>query len=155
MTALAGAPSTRIIHWKAINWSTVEDQVRRLQLRIAKAIKLGRFAKAKALQWILTHSFYAKLLAVKRVTENKGKRTPGIDGITWKTDKQKIEAACAISRKGYKSQPLRRIHILKKNGKKRIIGKPGIISLSLLNSSCRLMEGTPCKSFTLADVMRA
>jgi hypothetical protein len=69
MTALAGAPSTRIIHWKAINWPTIEDQVKRLQLRIAKAIKIGRYAKAKALQWLLTHSFSAKLLAIKRVTQ--------------------------------------------------------------------------------------
>jgi N-terminal domain of reverse transcriptase len=35
-------------------------------VRIAKAIKLGRHGKAKAIQWILTHSYYAKLLAVKR-----------------------------------------------------------------------------------------
>ena len=85
MTAVAGAPSTRIIHWKAINWSTVEDHVSRLQLRIAKAIKIGRYAKAKALQWLLTHSFFAKLLAIKRVTQNTGKRTPGVDGVIWKT----------------------------------------------------------------------
>lgn len=53
MTATAGAPSTTI-HWKTIIWSTVEYEVRRLQLRIAKAIKIGRYAKAKALQWLLT-----------------------------------------------------------------------------------------------------
>jgi len=58
MTALAGAPSTRIISWKTIIWSEVEDQVKRLQLRIAKAIKIGQYCKVKALQWILTHSFY-------------------------------------------------------------------------------------------------
>ena len=75
--------------------ATVEYEVRRLQLRIAKAIKIGRYAKAKALQWLLTHSFSAKLLAVRRVTQNAGKRTPGIDGIVWKTDKQKINAAMA------------------------------------------------------------
>jgi N-terminal domain of reverse transcriptase len=57
MTATAGAPSTKIINWKTINWSTVENQVSRLQLRIAKAIKIGRYSKAKALQWLLTHSF--------------------------------------------------------------------------------------------------
>lgn len=84
MTAFAGAPLTRTIQWKAINWNTVEYEVKRLQLRIAKAIKIGRYAKAKALQWLLTHSFYGKLLAVKRVTQNTGKRTPGIDGVVWK-----------------------------------------------------------------------
>ena len=82
MTATAGAPSTTI-HWKAIIWSTVEYEVRRLQLRIAKAIKIGRHAKAKALQWLLTHSFYGKLLAIKRVTQNNGRRTPGVDRVVW------------------------------------------------------------------------
>lgn len=124
MTAVAGAPSTRFTHWKVIDWKTVEDQVNRLQLRIAKAIKLGRYAKAKALQWLLSHSFFAKLLAIKRVTQNTGKRTPGVDGIIWKTDKQKMNAAYALKRKGYKAQPLRRIYIPKKNGKPRPLGIP-------------------------------
>lgn len=124
MTASAGAPSTKKFHWKTIIWSTVEYEVRRLQLRIAKAIKIGRYAKANALQWLLTHSFYGKLLAVKRVTQNKGKRTPGIDGVVWKTDKQKMNAVLALSRKGYQAQPLRRIYIPKKNGKLRPLGIP-------------------------------
>jgi RNA-directed DNA polymerase len=124
MTAIAGAPSTRKILWKTIIWSTVEYEVRRLQLRIAKAIKIGRYAKAKALQWLLTHSFYGKLLAVKRVTQNAGKRTPGVDGVVWKSDKQKINAAHALSRKGYQAKPLRRIYIPKKNGKLRPLGIP-------------------------------
>jgi RNA-directed DNA polymerase len=119
MTATAGAPSTRIIHWKSIDWKTAEDQVRRLQLRIAKAIKIGRYAKAKALQWLLTHSFFAKILAIKRVTKNTGRRTPGIDRVIWKTDRQKATAVHELRRKGYKAQPLRRIYIPKKNGKLR------------------------------------
>lgn len=124
MTATTGAPSANKTLWKAINWSAVEKEVRRLQLRIAKAIKLGRYAKAKALQWLLTHSFYGKLLAVKRVTQNSGKRTPGVDRIIWKTDQQKINAANALKRKGYVAQPLRRIYIPKKNGKLRPLGIP-------------------------------
>ena len=124
MTAIAGAPSTRFTHWKTIDWKTVEDQVNKLQLRIAKAIKIGRYAKAKALQWLLTHSFFAKLLAIKRVTQNTGKRTSGVDGIVWKTDKQKMNAAYNLKRKGYKAQPLRRIYIPKKNGKLRPLGIP-------------------------------
>ncbi len=124
MTATAGAPLTKHIHWKTIIWSTVESEVKRLQMRIAKAIKMGRYAKAKALQWMLSHSFYAKLLAVKRVTQNTGKRTPGIDGVVWKTDKQKMEAVYALRTKGYRAQPLRRIYIPKKNGKLRPLGIP-------------------------------
>lgn len=126
MTANAGAPSTTI-HWKTIIWSTVEYEVRRLQLRIAKAIKIGRHAKAKALQWLLTHSFYGKLLAIKRVTQNNGRRTPGVDGIVWKTDNQKIKAVHVLSRRGYKTQPLRRIYIPKKNGKLRPLGIPTMV----------------------------
>ena len=55
--------------WDAIDWRPIEKYVRRLQMRIAKATAEERWGKVKALQWLLTHSFYAKLLAVKRVTE--------------------------------------------------------------------------------------
>jgi RNA-directed DNA polymerase len=127
MTALnVGAPSARTIYWKLINWGAVESHVRRLQLRIAKAIKIGRYCKAKALQWLLTHSFYAKLMAIKRVTQNKGKHTPGVDRVIWKTDEQKIQAAKTLKRRGYKSLPLRRIYIPKKNGKLRPLGIPAM-----------------------------
>jgi RNA-directed DNA polymerase len=118
------APETKLTHWKSINWKHVKQKVMSLQLRIAKAIKEGRHNKAKALQWVLTHSFSAKLLAVKRVTENSGKRTPGTDGVRWKTPVQKLRAALSLIRKGYKALPLRRLFILKKNGKKRPLGIP-------------------------------
>jgi RNA-directed DNA polymerase len=93
-------------------------------MRIAKAVKKGRHGKAKALQWILTHSFYAKALAVKRVTSNKGKKTPGVDGVLWKTAKDKINAVLSLTQRGYKTKPLRRIYIPKKNGKKRPLSIP-------------------------------
>lgn len=126
MTArkLPGAPSTKFTDWTLIKWKTVENTVRRLQLRIAKAIKQEHYNRAKALQWLLTHSFFAKLMAIKRVTHNRGKNTPGVDGIIWKTPKQKICAVKALKRKGYKSKPLRRIYIPKKNGKLRPLGIP-------------------------------
>jgi len=123
-TQTVGAPSAKIINWKLIKWSEVKDHVRRLQMRIAKAIKIGRYGKVKALQWLLTHSFYAKLLAIRRVTQNKGKNTAGVDGVTWKTNRQKIQAVDSLKRRGYKSSPLRRIHIPKKNGKLRPLGIP-------------------------------
>ena len=65
----------------AVNWRKVNRNVRRLQARIVKAVEEGRWGKVKALQWLLTHSFYAKALAVKRVTSNKGKKTPGVNGV--------------------------------------------------------------------------
>lgn len=110
--------------WNFIPWDKVYEKVRSLQRRIAKAISEGKPGKAKALQWILTHSLAAKLMAVKRVTENKGKNTPGVDGVLWKTSKEKLKAAKSLSRKGYIVKPLRRVYIKKKNGKERPLGIP-------------------------------
>lgn len=111
-------------NWNSIKWDTAEQEVRRLQMRIAKATREGRHNKVKALQWLLTHSFYTKTLAVKRVVQNDGKRTPGVDKVIWKTPRQKAEAIETLQRRGYQSQPLRRIYIPKKNGKQRPLGIP-------------------------------
>ncbi len=133
MTAItAGAPVGEAIKWRSINWKEAQRHVRRLQMRIAKAVKENRWNKVKALQHLLTHSFYAKLLAVKRVTSNKGKNTPGVDGVLWKGARAKWRAACSLRRRGYKALPLRRIYIPKKNGKKR--------PLSIPVMKCRAMQ---------------
>ena len=81
----AGAASHQQVDWHAIDWQRVHQNVRRLQARIVKATQAGRWGKVKALQRLLTHSFAAKALAVKRVTSNPGKRTPGVDGVLWST----------------------------------------------------------------------
>lgn len=119
-----GALPDQAAKWKAVDWPKARQYVRRLQMRIAKAVKEGARGKVKALQWLLTHSYYAKLLAVKRVTSNKGKNTPGVDGILWKGDKAKIQVANSLRRHGYKAQALRRIYIPKKDGKKRPLSIP-------------------------------
>lgn len=78
MTVLSKADATPTLDWHSIPWDTCYPEVRKLQARIAKATREGRWRKVKALQWLLTHSFYAKALAVRRVTENQGKRTAGL-----------------------------------------------------------------------------
>lgn len=112
------------VAWDGINWIDVQRHVRRLQTRIVKATQAGRHNKAKALQWLLTHSFCGKALAVKRVTENKGKNTPGVDKVTWKTPRAKTNAIASLKRRGYSPLPLRRVMIPKKNGKTRPLGIP-------------------------------
>ena len=99
--------------WDGIDWPKCEAFVRKLQARIVKAQKEGKFGKVKALQWTLTHSFYAKALAVKRVTSNDGKKTSGVDKVLWSTPKSKYKAIFTLRRRGYKPQPLRRVFIKK------------------------------------------
>ena len=94
------ASSTESLDWKSLPWDHFRQEVRRLQMRIAKAIKEKRYRKAKALQWILTHSKAAKFLAVQRVTTNKGHRTPGIDKMVWRTDQQKLAAISLLANTG-------------------------------------------------------
>jgi RNA-directed DNA polymerase len=125
----AGAPSTMQLNWNVIDWKKVIAHVRRLQMRIAKAFREGKHSKAKALQWILTHSFYAKILAVKRVVQNQGAKTPGVDNITWNTSVQKMEAAMTLKRRGYQTKPLKRIYIPKKQkGTLRPLSIPTVTS---------------------------
>lgn len=110
--------------WEAIDWQKALAYVKKLQVRIVKAQKEGHYSKVKSLQWLLTHSFYAKALAVKRVTSNQGKRTSGVDHELWLTPQAKFNAISKLNRRGYRPQPLRRHYIPKKNGKMRPLGIP-------------------------------
>jgi RNA-directed DNA polymerase len=110
--------------WRAIDWQKARREVKRLQMRIAKAVKEGKHGKVNALQRILTRSFSAKALAVKRVTSNKGKKTPGVDGVLWKGARAKMQAVRSLRQHGYTAHPLRRIYIRKKSGKLRPLSIP-------------------------------
>ncbi len=112
------------LDWHRIDWYQVQRNVRRLQARIVKAQQEGKYGKVKALQHLLTHSFSGKALAVRRVTENQGKRTPGIDGVTWDTPGKKALAIPALRQRGYRPHALRRTYIPKANGKMRPLGIP-------------------------------
>lgn len=128
MTATAERfPNTKQlgIEWETIDWKNVENSVNRLQFRIAKATKEKKWYLVKRLQYLLTHSYYAKILAVKKVTTNKGKRTPGIDGEVWEESATKMRAARRLTDKHYKAKPLKRVYIEKKSKKaKRPLGIP-------------------------------
>lgn len=121
---VVGAASGCEVDWHSLDWAKIHQTVKRLQMRIAKATREGRYGRVKSLQWILTHSFSGRALAVKRVTENQGKKTPGVDKIVWDTPELKAGAVMSLKRRGYKPQPLRRVFIPKANGKMRPLGIP-------------------------------
>src|SRR5438309_9788549 len=136
----AGASFHGVTDWHDIDWKSASNNVRRLQARIVKATKEKRWGKVKARPRPLTHSFSGKALAVRRVTENQGKNTPGADKVTWNTPQKKLNAIYSLRQRDYRRQPLRRIYIPKKNGKKRPLGIP------IVRSYCppyRVLSGLP------------
>lgn len=105
--------------WKSIDWKKAEAEVSRLQARIAKATQEKKWNTMKRLQYLLSHSYYAKALAVRKVTTNKGKNTPGIDKELWNTPAVKMRNVLILTDKGYKAKPLRRVFIEKPGKKKK------------------------------------
>ena len=116
--------STNWTHWHGIPWQDAHQVVGRLQARIARAAKAGDWRNVRRLQRLLTRSLSAKALAVKRVTENQGRKTPGIDRQTWSTPDEKWQAVGTLHHKGYKPKPMRRVYIPKANGDRRPLGIP-------------------------------
>ena len=111
--------------WKTMDWKKAEAEVNRLQARIAKATQEKKWNTVKRLQYLLTHSYHAKALAVRKVTTNKGKNTPGVDHELWKTPAAKMRGVKSLTDKGYKAKPLRRVYIEKpRKKKKRPLGIP-------------------------------
>ena len=102
--------------WFSLDWKNCNSKVRSLQNRIVKSVRQGAWRKAKRLYYLLTQSFSARALAVKRVTENKGRKTAGIDGQLWLTPGQKMRAVETIANwQGYHPKALKRIRIPKKD----------------------------------------
>ena len=96
-----GAVSRDAAEWYGLDWQAIHRNVRRLQVRIVQATKASRWGKVRALQRLLTHSYSGKVLAVRRVTENNGKKAPGVDNEIWDTPEKKIQAVHALKRRGY------------------------------------------------------
>lgn len=113
------------IKWQEINWNAAETYVNRLQVRIVKAVQSGKWRLVKRLQKLVTNSFYAKALAVRRVITNKGKKTPGIDGEIWLSNEDKTKAMYELDTHTYHAKPLKRVYIEKYGKKeKRPLGIP-------------------------------
>jgi group II intron reverse transcriptase/maturase len=118
---------TEIQQWHRIDWAKVERKVFKLQKRIYKAERVGDTRTVRKLQNTLTHSWYAKLLAVKKVTQNnRGKNTAGIDEIKFLKNEQKLKLAEKLTFSN-KAKPVQRIWISKpEKTEKRTLGIPTI-----------------------------
>ena len=98
---LVSASSADLIEWHGIDWARVNRNVRNLQIRIAKATKERDWRRVKALQRFLTRSYCGKALAVRRVTENRGHKTPGVENVVWSTPASKVRGITELKRRGW------------------------------------------------------
>lgn len=132
-TPVASASFDGMTNWHDLDWARIQQTVRKTQLKIAQATRGGDWRRVKRLQRQLTHSFYGRCLAVRRVTENRGRKTPGVDGETWGTPQAKLHAVGRLSKqRGYRPKPLRRVWI-PKPGKheKRPLGIPTMLDRTM------------------------
>lgn len=100
--------------WTSINWKKIIQDVNCLQVRIVKAVKAENKEKVRSLQRLLARSLAGRLKAVKQVTTNRGKRTPGVDKVLLDTPEKKWQQAHRLNAAGYKAQPLKRTMSLKR-----------------------------------------
>src|SRR5262245_58090465 len=121
----AGASLRQVVDWRSIKWKQANRNVRCLQRRIVQAQQQGKKRKVRALQFILARSYSARCLAVRRVVENPGRCTPGVDGQKLDTPEKKAQAVEKLNAEDYQPRPLKRVYIAKKNGKgRRPLGIP-------------------------------
>ena len=102
-----------VTDWNQVKWNQVEVEVFKLQKRIFRASQSGDVAKVHKLQRVLLKSWNARLLAVRRISQdNQGKHTAGVDGVKSLSPKERIELAENL-RLGVKGKALRRVWIPK------------------------------------------
>ena len=117
------------MEWRQVDWRKLEKRVFKLQKRIYQASSRGDVRAVRRLQKTLMRSWSAKMLAVRRVTQdNQGKRTAGVDGVKSLTPKQRFELVSEL-RLNRKVKPTRRVWIPKPGTEeKRPLGIPTVCS---------------------------
>jgi RNA-directed DNA polymerase len=114
--------------WGRLPWRKFEQHVYRIQKRIYRASQRGNTRAVQKLQKLLMKSEAARLLAVRRVSQdNQGKKTAGVDGVKNLHPHQRKQVAHLIHPKHWpqKAKPVRRV-LIPKPGKdeQRPLGIP-------------------------------
>jgi RNA-directed DNA polymerase len=121
------------MEWRLIAWRKLERRVFKLQTRIFKASARGDVKAVRRLQKTLIHSWSAKCLAVRRVTQdNQGKKTAGVDGVKSLTPQQRLDLVNTL-RLSKRAKPTRRVWIPKPGNstEKRPLGIPTLAERAL------------------------
>src|SRR4028118_1646977 len=117
--------NNQTVEWNQTNWRKLERRVYKLQKRIFQASSRGDLKAVRRLQKTLMRSWSARMLAVRRVTQdNQGKNTAGVDGVKKLSPVRRLALVKNLEPHG-KSKPTRRVWIDKPGtDEKRPLGIP-------------------------------